>query len=231
MNNEHVSKVDALFTAIHGISPALLRYTQEAIVDELWHRPGLSSRDRAIVTIATLISRNASSAYEHYIHKALDNEVTADELSELVTHLAFYACFAYAFGAVIPLKAAFEARGIAPSLTSATPKGTHQDVWPTFLAPHARQVSPALSHFTDTLVQEDLWQRPALSPRDRTLITLASLAAQGQTAALPVYLAHASTHGITRQEIGEMLGHTAFYGSWGNAMQAANAIHLCWNAA
>ncbi len=74
-----------------AVSPALERYRREALQASLWKRPQLSPRDRSIVTIAALMARNQTAEQAHYLGVALDNGVRPSELSEIITHLAFYA--------------------------------------------------------------------------------------------------------------------------------------------
>ena len=97
---------------VQAVSPALASYTKTAIVDDVWNRPDLSARDRSIVTVATLIARIQTIGMQHYFTKALDSGVTAAELSEIVTHLAFYSGWSNAFAAVDVLQGIFSERGI-----------------------------------------------------------------------------------------------------------------------
>ncbi len=71
------------------VAPALERYTQNTLGD-LWKRPGLSARDRSLVTLAVLIARHQTEELSSYLNRALDNGVKASEVSEVITHLAFY---------------------------------------------------------------------------------------------------------------------------------------------
>jgi alkylhydroperoxidase/carboxymuconolactone decarboxylase family protein YurZ len=75
---------------IQAVSPALASYTQKSISEDLWNRPGLSRRDRSIVTVSALIARIQTIGMLHYFNIALDSGVKASELSEIVTHIAFY---------------------------------------------------------------------------------------------------------------------------------------------
>lgn len=75
---------------LRAVSPALDRYAQERLAGDLWKRPGLSPRDRSIVTVAVLIARNQPVEMPYYFNLALDNGVKPAELSEIITHLAFY---------------------------------------------------------------------------------------------------------------------------------------------
>src|SRR6266446_6984761 len=75
---------------LRTVAPALDRYTQERLLGEVWKRPGLSGRDRSIVTLAVLITRNQSIELPFYMNRALDSGVKPSEISEIITHLAFY---------------------------------------------------------------------------------------------------------------------------------------------
>jgi 4-carboxymuconolactone decarboxylase len=73
------------------IAPALDEYTQRLLFGEVWERPGLSKRDRSLVTVAALIATYRTNELPFHIGRALENGVARDELVEAVTHLAFYA--------------------------------------------------------------------------------------------------------------------------------------------
>jgi 4-carboxymuconolactone decarboxylase len=108
---------------VRQVSPALERYTRTSIQEGLWKRPDLSPRDRSIVTASALIARNQTIGMLHYFDVALDNQVKPGELSEIITHLAFYSGWSNAFSAVAVVKDIFEQRGIGPDqLPPASPE-------------------------------------------------------------------------------------------------------------
>ena|SRR3712207_197254 len=110
-----LESASALSTAdIQSVSPALGRYAQEDVVGSLWQRPQLSRRDRSIVTVAILIARNQTVDLAHYMNIALDSGVTLRELSETITHLAFYSGWSNAMSAVSGAKDGFAQRRIEP---------------------------------------------------------------------------------------------------------------------
>ena len=84
-----------------------------------------------------------------------------------------------------------------------------------------RQVAPKLIDLSEKVLFGDVWERPGLSKRDRSLITVAALTAMYRTDQLPGHLERALTNGVTREEIGEIITHLAFYAGWPNAMSAA----------
>lgn len=90
--------------------PALARYTQQGLLGKVWKRPGLSPRDPGIATVATLVARGQTANLPFYVDLALDNGVTPAEISEILTHLAFYAGWPNAFSAMTVAKGVFDAR-------------------------------------------------------------------------------------------------------------------------
>jgi len=72
------------------IAPALADYTEHVLFGDVWKRPGLSPRDRSLVTVAALVALYRTNELPVHLKKALENGVSRDELIELITHLAFY---------------------------------------------------------------------------------------------------------------------------------------------
>jgi 4-carboxymuconolactone decarboxylase len=81
-------------------------------------------------------------------------------------------------------------------------------------------VTPALADITEKVLFGDVWKRPGLSPRDRSLITVACLIALYRTNELPFHLDLALKNGVTRDEISEVITHLAFYAGWPSASTA-----------
>jgi 4-carboxymuconolactone decarboxylase len=73
------------------IAPKLAQLTDSVLFGDVWARPGLSQRDRSLVTVSALIAMNRPDQLRSHLARALDNGVTRDELIEAITHLAFYA--------------------------------------------------------------------------------------------------------------------------------------------
>ena len=88
-------------------------------------------------------------------------------------------------------------------------------------------VAPALARITDDILFADVWERPELSPRDRSLITVASLIALYRTNELPFHLKRALENGVTKDELAEVITHLAFYAGW---PAASTAIGIARNA-
>ena len=86
------------------------------------------------------------------------------------------------------------------------------------------RVSPALERYTQRTLFGDLWLRPALTPRDRSLVTVSALIAAGQVAQIPYHLNRAMDHGLTQTQASEVLTHLAFYAGWPNVFSALPVV-------
>ncbi|MPR05532.1 carboxymuconolactone decarboxylase family protein [Microvirga tunisiensis] len=215
---------------IGSVSPALGRYAKEDVADGLWQRPQLSRRDRSLVTVAILIARNQTLDLPHYINLALDSGVTPRELSETITHLAFYAGWSNAMAAVAVTKDIFAQRRIEPDqLPTASPQllPLNEQAEATRVASVQRLLgtaAPGLDQYTTDPLFKDVWLRPDLSPRDRSLVTITSLMANGQVAQLAGHLNRALDNGLTQEQAGEVVTQIAFYAGWPNAFSAGPVV-------
>jgi 4-carboxymuconolactone decarboxylase len=84
-----------------------------------------------------------------------------------------------------------------------------------------REVAPKLADLTETVLYGDVWERPGLSKRDRSLITVAALTAMYRTDQIAMHVVRALGNGVTREEIGEVITHMAFYAGWPAAVTAS----------
>ena len=80
--------------------------------------------------------------------------------------------------------------------------------------------APALVHFTDDVLFGEVWKRPQLSPKERSLITVAALTAGGNAEQLTFHLQYAKDNGATDEELIEAITHLAFYAGWPKAFSA-----------
>jgi 4-carboxymuconolactone decarboxylase len=215
---------------VRMVSPALGKYTQWPLLGDLWKRPDLSARDRSIATLATLITRNQTIELPYHLNLALDNGVKPAEISEIITHLAFYSGWANAMSAVAVTKDIFIQRGVrADQLPTASPKllaidQAAEQQRATRVQADVGSVSPGLVHYTGELVFKDLWLRPDLAPRDRSLVTVSALIASGQVAQIPFHLNRAMDNGLTKAQAAELLTHLAFYAGWPNVFSAVPVV-------
>lgn len=73
------------------VNPKLAQLTDDVLFGDVWNRPGLSARDRSLVTVSALIAMNRPDQLRSHLQRARDNGLSQDELIEAITHLAFYA--------------------------------------------------------------------------------------------------------------------------------------------
>ena len=94
-----------------------------------------------------------------------------------------------------------------------------------------RQVAPKLIELSEKVLYADVWERPGLSKRDRSLITVAALVAMYRGDQLTGHLERALANGVTREEIGEVITHMAFYAGWPCAMTAGRVARKVFDGA
>ena len=103
---------------VRRVAPKLIEMSEKVLYGDVWERPGLSKRDRSLITVATLVALYRTNELPFHLKRALDNGVSRDELIELITHLAFYAGWPTANTAVTIARRVFEE--IAPLKTEST---------------------------------------------------------------------------------------------------------------
>jgi len=94
--------------ALRSFAPKLVDLTDNVLFGDVWERPGLSKRDRSLITCATLVALNRTEQQTGHFQRALNNGVKKEELLELITHLAFYSGWPTAMSAMRLAKEAFQ---------------------------------------------------------------------------------------------------------------------------
>ena len=95
---------------------------------------------------------------------------------------------------------------------------------PSALRKSIGELSPKLVDLTENVLFGDVWERPQLSKRDRSLITCAALIATGKTEQMDFHFPNAIKNGVTQEELIEVITHLAFYVGWPSAMSAVNRM-------
>lgn len=221
--------------AVYQVAPQLGRYTDQVLFGDVWPDvTALSARDRSLVTVSALVAAGRIAQVRGHMGRALSNGVTPEELSELVTHLAFYAGWPVAISSVYELKEVFDARGISVEIdTTATPLAADPQQEAARAAAvdrSARPVVPNLADDTDDVLFADLWLRDGLAPRDRSLVTVAGLVAMGQAEQLGYHLGRAMQAGLTQAEAAEAVRHLAYYTGWPRAFSAISPMRSVFDA-
>src|SRR6266480_3325574 len=211
---------------VRMVAPALEKYAQGTLLGDVWKRPGLSARDRSVVTLAALIARNQTIEMPFYLNLALDNDVKPREISEIITQLAFYSGWANAMSAVAVAKDVFAQRELGTDQLRPA-SGPLLPLDEAAEAQRAERVGqqfgaafPGIVQYTTDVLFRDLWLRPDLAPRDRSLVTVSALIATGQVAQIPYHLNRAMDNGLTQSQTAEVITHLAFYVGWPNAFSA-----------
>lgn len=211
--------------AMQTVAPGLAGYTDNVLFGDVWVDPALSPRDRSLVTVSVLIATGKTAQLAGHLGRALDNGVTPGEIAGVVTHLAFYTGWPNAVSSLEVIDKVFVERGVnvatlralvAPSLPVPASDAARAQAVTATIGP----IAPKLAALTNAVLFADLWRRPDLAPRDRSLVTLSALAANGDEAGLAFHVGLGLQNGLTRVEIGEALTHLAFYAGWPKATAA-----------
>lgn len=211
------AQVPASVSRVREISPSLARDTEQLLYGDIWKRQELSVRDRSLVTIAVLVTTGNTGELKGELERALDNGVTPTEIGAALDHLAFYAGWPRALAAIPVAEQIFRSRRIVvkhPAQSAALlplPPGDtaiKQGVTAMF-GPSA----PRFAELTNALF-DDLWRRPELAQRDRSLVTLAVMGIAGDPRSLAGHVERALDFGLTESQIVEEFTHLAFYAGW-----------------
>jgi 4-carboxymuconolactone decarboxylase len=211
--------------AMQPVAPGLAGYTDNVLFGDVWISPALSPRDRSLVTVSALIATGKTAQLTGHLGRALDNGVTPVEIAGAVTHLAFYTGWPNAVSSLEVIETVLVDRGVdmaalrAP-VTASLPAPTSDASRAQAVMATIGPIAPKLAALTNEVLFADLWRRPDLAPRDRSLVTLAALAANGDETGLAFHVGLGLRNGLTRVEIGETLTHLAFYAGWPKATAA-----------
>jgi 4-carboxymuconolactone decarboxylase len=95
---------------VRATVPKLIDLTEKVLFGDIWERQPLSKRDRSLITCAALVALNRTEQLKGHLERALNNGVTPDEISELITHLAFYGGWPVAMSAAMVARDVLELR-------------------------------------------------------------------------------------------------------------------------
>jgi len=209
------------------VAPGLATLTDDVLYGDVWQRPELSPRDRSLVTISVLIATGNTGPLNGHLNRAFTNGVKPSEASALLAHLAIYCGWPRAVSALEVYDQVYKARNIDASTVSAVsprlPVPASEAARAAATRTELGTIAPKFVQLTNDVVFETLWRQPELSVRDRSLVTIAALAATGDDDQLDVYLRRGVESGLTRAQIVEALTHLGFYAGWPKAAQALSA--------
>ena len=197
--------------------PLLGELTTSVVYGEVWERPQLSKRDRSLVTIAALQALYRDQLRGH-INRGLENGLTQEEIQEVILHVSFYMGWPTGVNASRMAGEIFQERGL-PFSPPASPWVESGDS-PEFTE-GAYAAVPRLGELRNTLLYGNIWERPQLSKRDRSMVTVAALQATYATNQLRGHIARAlDENGVTPEELSEIILHLTFYSGWPTAVNA-----------
>lgn len=232
----------------HG---ALGSYAVDHVLGTLWSRPQLGRRDRSLIVVTFLGTIGATDELRAHTHGALNHGVTRAEIEEVVLQIAGYAGFPMAMHAARIVDSVFAARdgvdrlperGEAPAKDDPQRWRDAADVLATLFAGRM-PADPTAAR--NTLVESlggvgelafdfgfgELWARDQLSRRDRSLVTVAILAMLARSAELAVHTQGALNHGLTREEIEEVMVQLSVYGGFPRAVEGMRTVRAAFERA
>lgn len=204
---------------LYAGSPYLGELRNTVVYGEIWERPQLSKRDRSLITIAVLQALVRDELRLH-IPRGLDNGLTPAEISEIILHVTFYAGWPTGVQASVTAAEVFAERGLSIGPLAEAPALADSPETPAS-ASGAYAAVPRLGELRNSVLYGDVWERPQLSKRDRSLITVAVTQALYATSELRTHIGRAlDENGVTPQEISEVILHVTFYAGWPKAVNA-----------
>ncbi len=213
---------------LYAGSPYLGELRNSLVYGEIWERPQLSKRDRSLITVAVLQALVRDELALH-VPRGLDNGLSAEEISEIILHVTFYAGWPTGVQASLTAAEAFEERGLSLGELPRAPSGADAST-PSALS-DAYAAVPRLGELRNSLLYGDIWERPLLSKRDRSLITVAVNQALYATNELRTHIDRAlDENGVTPQEISEVILHVTFYAGWPAAVNAGRLATAAFEA-
>ena len=198
--------------------PILSELTTSVVYGEIWERPQLSKRDRSLITIAALQALYRSPQLCRHLDRGLENGLTQEEIQEVIVHVSFYSGWPGGVSASGMAGDVFRERGLPESPSASPwvePDGTQEYTTGPYTA------VPRLGELRNSLLYGYIWERPQLSKRDRSMITVAALQAMYATNQLRVHIGRAlDENGVAPEELSEIILHLTFYAGWPAAVNA-----------
>lgn len=205
------------------------------VLGDIWSRPQLDRRDRSFVSVTALTCLGAEHELRTHIAGALNHGASADEIEELILHVSAYAGYPRAFDGMRVALAIFAERdgGEAPrqraDVAELDDDARHAAGLAALgsligLAPEAvpAAVEPLgeVGRFVVDYLFGQIWSRPQLPPRDRSLITLTALMTLGKLAELEIHVPGALRNDLGREQIEEVILQLTLYAGYPAAIEA-----------
>jgi len=215
------------------------------VVGAMWARPELSRRDRSLLVISTLAAQARDEELVLHTRIGLRNGLTREEIEEALLHVAAYAGYPAAMAASRKVDQGLREELGVEQLPDRAPAAKKSDaerdrdgasVLTTIggasggpLAPEQglQRMQAMLGEVGITAYRwafGEIWSRDQLSRRDRSIVVIAILVAQGCVAELDVHAAAGLRHGLTRVEVEEIVNHLSLYAGIPRAVEAIRAV-------
>ncbi|MBW2270980.1 MAG: carboxymuconolactone decarboxylase family protein [Deltaproteobacteria bacterium] len=205
---------------------------------EIWSRPGLGRRDRSLVAISFLTALGREKELHHHVAGGLNHGLSRDEIDEIMVQISAYAGVPFALaGARAAAQVFAERDGTEQRTTPPAPaelkdeekrRADGLDVLSTLLgevylgaeATEAAIIEQQgdMGRLVMDFAFGDVWSRPQLSRRDRSLVVISVLTALAAALELEIHLRGALNHGVTPEEIEEVMIMMVFYGGFPRAI-------------
>jgi 4-carboxymuconolactone decarboxylase len=214
------------------------------VVGAMWSRPQLGRRDRSLLVISALAAQARDEELELHTGNGLRNGLKPEEIEEILLHVAAYAGFPAAMASSRRIDKALLAASGAEKLPAREPAGQKSDqerdrdageVLAT-MSGRAAPLDPDEGRgWLEGMVGDvgvvayrwafgEIWCRPQLSRRDRSIVVIAILTNLGAVAELAFHVPAGLRHGLTRVEIEEVVNHLSLYAGIPRAVEAMRAV-------
>jgi alkylhydroperoxidase/carboxymuconolactone decarboxylase family protein YurZ len=200
-------------------SPYLGQVRNTYLYSGIWERSNLSKRDRSMITVAVNQALYATNELRLHMGRALDNGITQTELSEIIAHVLWYSGFPTGVNAARVAAEVFAERNLPAVPPEASPRQTHKES--EFEFPDAFPQTPYLRDLLNQVVYAETWKRTELSPRDRSMITVAVGTALYASSEVRYHVGRALDNGVTQAEISEIITHVTFYSGFPTGVNAS----------
>jgi len=215
-------------------------FSIDHVLGDIWSRPGLARRDRSLISVAALTCLGCPVELRTHLAGAIHHGVESEELEELMLQLCGYAGYPRALeGMRVALALFAEREDVDRPLPRPAAETKDDDQrerdgaevfrrimgWTAPTEVVARMMEDelgALGHFGLRHLMGEIWTRPQLGPRDRSLITLVALISLDKTTELRIHVPAALRHGMTREEIDEVILQLSLYLGYPAAVEAKN---------
>jgi 4-carboxymuconolactone decarboxylase len=211
---------------------------------DVWSRPGISRRDRSLIVISILGALSQLEQLKAHVRGGINHGLTPVEIREIFIHMCGYAGFPRSLNAMRVTNEVLAEMGHAPADGKLPPSerltlnerrsraapilnqltgGTLFDNVEVSLAGLEKQMGP-IGTFAVDFVFGDIWQRPELSKRDRSLIVNSFLGALGRQDELKIHIPGAFRLGVTKEELQEQIVTLAAYAGFPFAVEATHIL-------